>query len=79
MEKFNFDRFMTLKRASEKRAEEYRLACFGREEKVTESDIQVVELSRDDIKAKLTKAWIEYFGNAKTVKLVELMKENNLA
>ena len=36
------------------------------------------ELTRDELKQKLTTAWIEFFANAKTEKLKELALENNL-
>lgn len=45
------------------------------EDEIVEDAVEEVELSRDQIKAMLKEKGIEFKGNAKTTKLLELLNE----
>ena len=75
--------FVELFKSSPKKAFEYRFKTTGTpipEEYLdkTENIVETKELTRDELKEKLTTAWIDFQGNAKTEKLKELVLENNL-
>jgi len=88
MAKFSFETFTNLvKTKGVERANQYREECSGRKQEEAKKvvspvaevlETQEIEISRDNMKAVLTNASIEFKGNASNASLLELIKVNGL-